>query len=344
MTVPLKVLVASHLIRPDQNNQNFAEELKTEDWKTEADVLGALNKLGYDSELFGIFDNIRLLEEKISEYRPDVVFNLIERFSNDPTFDQHIASYLELIGIPYSGCGPVGMALCKNKGLSKKILSYHRISVPDFAVFRKGKHVGKPKKLKYPIFVKPLADEASMGISQASFVETDDQLLDRVAFIHSQLNQDAIAEEYIDGRELYVGVMGNPRGTLKVFPAREMTFGQMPEDGPRFASYKSKWDEKYRAKWGIKNQFARLSDATEIKLSKVCKKIYSLLEISGYARLDLRLTADNKIYFIEANPNPMFAKDEDFAMSAVKSGLSYEQLTDKIIKLGLQRGGKAGGV
>lgn len=342
MTALSKVLVASHLIRPDTNHQDFSKELKTEDWQTESDLLSSLHKLGYENKLVGIFDNIHVLGETIKEFQPDVVFNLVERFSNDPTFDQHIVSYLELMRIPYTGCGPVGMALCKNKGLSKKILSYHRILVPDFAVFRKGKRVARPKKLEFPIFVKPLTDEASIGISQASFVETDAQLLDRVAFIHGQLNQDAIAEEYIDGRELYVGVIGNPKGVIKVFPAREMTFGQMPEDGPRFASYKAKWDEKYRSKWGIANHFAKFSEPIESKLQKLCKKIYTLLDISGYARLDLRLDSKDQFVFIEANPNPMLSSQEDFAMAAIKSGLSYEQLIDKILKLGLQRGNPHG--
>jgi D-alanine-D-alanine ligase len=163
-------------------------------------------------------------------------------------------------------------------------------------------------------------------------VETDEQLVERVAFIHEKFQQDAIVEEYIHGRELYVSVLGNDR--LQVFPIREMLFQEIPPDEPRFASFKAKWDEDYRKRWGIRNCFATDLDAALVKkIERVCKRIYRLLALTGYARIDLRLTADGQIVFIEANPNPMLAADEDFAQSAAKAGLAFPQLVEKLLAL-----------
>src|SRR5205807_7518618 len=212
-------------------------------------------------------------------------------------------SFLELQDVPFTGCGSTGLTLCKHKGISKKILSYHRIRVPDFTVIPRGKRIARPRRLSFPILVKPLKEEASLGIAQASFVESDDQFRERVAFVHEKYDQDVIAEEYIEGRELYVSILGNHR--LDVFPIRELVFKEVPPDEPKIATYRAKWDEEYRKRWGLKNQFAQnLDPAVTRKIEQTCKRIYHLLTIDGYARIDLRLTPDNQVYFIEANPNP----------------------------------------
>ena len=206
--------------------------------------------------------------------------------------------------------------------------------MPDFVTIARGKRIARPKRLKFPILVKPLKEEASLGISQASFVESDEQFKERVQFIHEKYDNDVIAEEYIEGRELYVSLLGNHR--LQVFPIRELIFREVPPDEPKIATYRAKWDEEYRKRWGLQNQFAEALDpALTADIIERCKRIYHLLTIDGYARLDLRLTPDNKVYFIEANPNPILAADEDFAQSALKAGLSYPQLIDRIIRTGL---------
>ena len=166
-------------------------------------------------------------------------------------------------------------------------------------------------------------------------METDEQFKERVQFIHEKYDNDVIAEEYIEGRELYVSVMGNHR--LDVFPIRELVFKEVPPDEPKIATYKAKWDEEYRKRWGLENRHADgLDPAVVASIQKTCKRIYHLLTIDGYARLDLRLTKDNKVYFIEANPNPTLAADEDFAQSALKAGLTYPQLVQRIIVVGLK--------
>ena len=331
----LKVLALFDAVAPTTLDQDLSAELKSEDWKTEAHVLAALAELGHTTDHLAIFDDVDLLRQKIRSFEPDLIFNLADQFKNNRAFDQNIVSFLEMQGLPFTGCGSTGLVLCKQKGISKKILGYHRIHVPEFAVFPRGKRCVRPKRLKFPILVKPLKEEASLGISQASFVETDEQFKERVLFIHEKYDNDVIAEEYIEGRELYVSILGHHR--LQVFPIRELVFKEVPPDEPKIATYRAKWDEEYRKRWGLQNRFAEgLDPAVIANIEQTCKRIYHLLTIDGYARLDLRLTAKNEVYFIEANPNPMLAADEDFAQSAARANLSYPQLIDRIIRTGLK--------
>jgi D-alanine-D-alanine ligase len=330
----LKVLVLCDGVRPTKIDEDLSEEMKTEDWQTEANVMAALAELGHTAEHLAIFDDVDLVRQKMESFQPDVLFNLVEQFKNNPGFDQNIVSLLEMQGVPFTGCGATGLTLCKHKGISKKILGHHGIPTPNFVVIPRGQRIGGPKKMKFPILVKPVKDEASYGISRASFVQNEEQFRERIAFIHEKHSSDAIAEEYIDGRELYVSIMGNTR--LIVFPIRELIFREVPANEPKIATYKAKWDEGYRKRWGLDGQFPENLEPALIKeIEKMCKDIYRLLTIDGYARIDLRLAPDNKIYFIEANPNPHLAADEDFAQSAAKAGLNYPQLINAIIRLGM---------
>ncbi len=335
MKKKLKVLALFDARGPTTIDQDLSAEMKTEDWKTEANVLTALGTLGHTVEHLAIFDDLDLLRQKLASFAPDVLFNLADEFKNNPGFDQNIVSVLEMQGVPFTGCGATGLTLCKHKGISKKILGYHRIHVPNFVVITRSQRIARPRQLKFPILVKPVKDEASYGISQASFVESDEQFRERVTFIHEKHGSDVIAEEYIVGRELYASLMGNLR--LTVFPIRELVFREVPPNEPKIATYRAKWDEEYRKRWGLQNQFAEeLDPALVAHIEQTCKRIYRLLTIDGYARIDLRLTADNKVYFIEANPNPILAADEDFALSAEKAGLPYPQLIDRIIRHGMK--------
>lgn len=334
MKKKLKVLALLDAIAPTTLDQDLSAELKTEDWKTEANVLDALRQLGHTVEHLAIFDDLDLVRQKLQIFAPEVIFNLADQFKNNRAFDQNIVSFLEMQGLPFTGCSSTGLTLCKHKGISKKILSYHRIHVPNFVIIARGQRIARPKSLKFPILVKPLKEEASLGISQASFVESDEQFNERVQFIHDKFDGDVIAEEYIEGREFYVSVLGNHR--LRVFPIRELVFKEVPPDEPKIATYKAKWDEEYRKRWGLQNQFAEGLDPALVRsIEQTCKRIYHLLTIDGYARLDFRVTAANEVYFIEANPNPMLAADEDFAQSALKAGLSFPQLVERIIRTGL---------
>ncbi len=328
-----KVLVLCDAVEPTPPDHDLAAYLAG-DRKTEADVLRAFSELGHPTDHLVIFDDLELLRQKLQSYQPDIIFNLADQFRNNRAFDQNIVSFLEMHSQPFTGCGSTGLTLCKHKAISKKILGYHRIRVPEFTVIPRGHRGVRPRRLKFPILIKPLKEEASYGIAQASFVETDEQFRERVQFIHANYDNDAIAEEYIAGRELYVSILGNQR--LEVLPVRELVFKEVPPDEPKIATYRAKWDEEYRKRWGLANQFAEDLDPVFARdLAQTCKRIYRLLTIDGYARIDLRVTPTNEIYFIEANPNPILAADEDFAQSALKASLAYPQLIERIVRLGM---------
>jgi len=282
--------------------------------------------------MLGVHNDTGLIRDMIDRYRPDVIFNMVEQFADSLGNEDRITSFLELQNIPITGCGSTGITLSKDKAISKKILSYHDIRVPRFTIQLPGRLIKLPLELPYPLIVKPAREEASQGISLKSVVNTPEELVNRVCFVHERFEQEALVEEYVVGREIYMSVIGNNR--LKCLPAREMTWRKDVPTQDRFASYKVKWDTLYRRRWGIKNRFLPAKDApAQRRLEIMCKQIYRLLNLNGYARLDLRLTPEGEFVFLEANPNPMLAKDEDFAMSAKKAGIDYPQLIGKIIAL-----------
>jgi D-alanine-D-alanine ligase len=300
----------------------------------EYDVIETLRESGHEVRVLGIGDDLGPIRRTAGHFEPHIVFNLVEAFIGIPTFDQNVVSYLELLRLPYTGCNPRGLVLARDKGLSKKLLAYHRIRVPEFTVVRPGRKPVLPAKLAFPLIVKSLYFEASVGISQASVVENADQLARRATFIHEKLGTPAIVEQFIDGRELYVGVLGNER--LQVLPVWEMSFAQMPENRWRIATERVKWNTQYQRKNGIATAAAALGPAELEHVQRLARRAYRALDLSGYARIDLRLDAAGQVHVLEANPNPNLAYGEDFAESAEARGVSYERLLDQIITLGLR--------
>jgi D-alanine-D-alanine ligase len=206
------------------------------------------------------------------------------------------------------------------------------VRVANFVVSQREHPLRNLKHFQYPAFVKPRNEESSDGISKASFAKSESEALDRARFIHEKLGADALIEEYIDGRELTVGVLGNTR--LTVLPPQEIFFGEMDEDGaPKFATARAKWDEAYRKRWGIRNgPAAKLPDGVDKRLEKIARRVYRILHIRGLGRLDVRLTGAGEVVVIEANPNPSLARDDDFAMSAARAGIEYDALVQKILE------------
>lgn len=303
-------------------------------WKAEFDVCDTLRHAGHEVLALGVYDDLAPIRSALQEFQPHITFMLLEEFHGVVTYDFAIISYLELMQQPYTGCNPRGLMLSKDKALSKKILTYHRIQTPRFTVFPVGRTVHRPKRLEFPLFVKSVTEDASFGISQASIVHNDEQLAERVSFVHEHANDDAIVEQYIDGREIYVGVLGNQR--LQVFPPWEMDFGKMPADA-RIATSHVKWNRKYQEKHGITTHEATDLDQDTIdRIQKTCKRVYRALNLSGYARMDLRLTTSGEIYVLEANANPNIEYGEDFAESAERCGIKYETLLQRILNLGLR--------
>ena len=325
-------LVHDHLIPPaDVGGIDVLEA----EWKMEYDVVETLREGGHEVHVLGLNDELSGIRPAVSDFRPHIVFNLMEAFAGVPTFDQNVVSYLELLRLPYTGCNPRGLILARDKALSKKLLAYHRIPVPDFTVIRRGRKPILPERLHYPLIVKSQFFEASNGISQASVVENDNQLARRVQFVHDSVGTAAIVEQFIDGRELYVGVIGNQR--LDVFPVWEMSFAGVPGKRWRIATERVKWSRKYQKRHGIMTKAAVLDPAMMLRIQRVAKRSCQVLDLSGYARIDLRLDeVAGRVYVLEANANPNLAYGEDLAESAEVSGTSYERLLDRILTLGLR--------
>ncbi|HEY7183827.1 MAG TPA: ATP-grasp domain-containing protein, partial [Blastocatellia bacterium] len=274
-----------------------------------------------------------VIREAIERCQPHVAFNLLEEFDGYPHFDQHVVSFLELMKQKYTGCNPRGLTLARDKALTKKILAYHRIYAPRFAVFPPNRKVEPSRRLKYPLFVKSVSDEGSVGISQASIVRDDEKLRERVEFIHRQNQTAAIVEEFIEGREIYVGVIGNRK--LQAYTPWELVMNNLPNGAPVIATGKVKWDLEYQKKIGLETIPAKLDPKVKDEFERLSKRIYRILDLSGYARIDYRLTEDGRIYALEANPNPQIALDEDFADSAEHCCVKYKVLLQKIMTLGM---------
>jgi len=336
---PLRVLLAFDMPYAERRGHDYSEDFKDEEnFETERDVYLALVENGYDVRCLGLFDDVRLLLDDVAEFKPDVIFNLVETFHQVTRWDKNITALIELLGIPYTGATSAALFLCNDKGLSRKILRFHRVRGPRFHTFYRKHKVWLPRTLKLPCIVKPLAEEASRGISLASIVDDEKGFIERVGMIHERMGQDAIAEEYIGGRELYVSIVGDQR--LRALPPREMTFGQMSEDEPRIATYKAKWDEAYRQRWGIRNDFAgTLDSALEQRINDTCKRAYRALNIRSYARFDLRVTPSGQVHVIEPNVNPNIAKSDELAQSAMKVGISYPALIRMIVNQALRQKG-----
>jgi D-alanine-D-alanine ligase len=330
----LRVLALMHrdLVPPDSLEGHSEKEMMV--WKTEFDVVATLRDMGHEARPLGVQDDLAIIRDTIVDWKPHVVFNLLEEFHSIPTYDQHVVAFLELLQQPYTGCNPRGLMLAHDKALCKKILTYHRIPTPKFFVFPVGRPVRPAKRMVFPLLVKSVMDDASLGISQASIVYNEEKLKERIRFVHEQFRSHALVEEYIEGREFYVGVLGNHR--LQTFPVWELLFTKMPDDIARIATRKVKWDLEYQKKHGITTEAAKdLPPAVLEQMAALSKRIYRVLGLTGYARMDFRMSDDGRIYVLEANPNPNLSYGEDFAESAETVGIDYDALLQRIMHLGL---------
>lgn len=331
------VLIHTDLVPPDEAIQGA--ELKKLDreahpWATEYDVIRALHGLKHDVKTLGVYSDLKVIRETVEEFKPHIVFNLLEEFDGETLFDSHVVAYLELLRLPYTGCNPRGLMLARDKSLSKKVLSYHRIATPKFLLYPKSKKPEKiklPKNITFPLIVKCLTEEASLGLAQASIVHNEEKLIERVKHIHQKFSVDVIVEEFVEGREFYVGVMGNHR--LQPLPVWELLFSKADNPEKELYSRQAKWNQKYRLRKGIKTQKAKLTESEEKAVQQLAKKTYKALGLNGYARIDLRMDANGKIFVIEANPNPNIAKDDEFAMSSKHTGQKYKATIQKILQL-----------
>jgi len=315
-----RILVVLHpsLMPPDHLDGHDPKTI--EEWRTEFDVIQTLRSAGHEVRALGVLDSLSELRSTIADWKPDIVFNLLEEFDGIVSYDQHVIAFLEMLRQPYTGCNPRGLLLSRDKALCKQVFAFHRIPTPQFMVFRRGRRLQLPRKLRFPLFVKSTTDDASLGIAQASVVEDAAHLRERIEFVFEQHKSDVLVEEFIEGRELYVGMLGNERQS----------------GGTGIATRRVKWDVKYREKHGIASgPTQELPPGAEAQLDRLSRRIYRALGLTGYARMDFRMRADGSVFALEANANPHLAADEDFAASAKVAGRSYQELLHKIVKLGL---------
>lgn len=331
---PLRILELVHekLVPPEKSLSS--QERAEASFKTEYDIYHHLKKQGHTVKIVGVYDDLKVIKSAIEEFKPHIAFNLLEEFAGEAIYDQNVVSFLELMRVPYTGCNPRGLILARDKALTKEVLSYHRIKVPKFAVFRKFRPIKRPKDLEFPLIVKCLDEEASLGISQASVIDNDMKLKERVDFLHQSFGTDVIAEKFIGGREFYISIIGNER--LKTYPIWELKFPEEMDSYQKLATRNVKFNENYREQNKITYKKAEgLTPQLESQLINTAKRVYRALKLSGYARIDLRTDLDGNIYVLEANPNPDIACDEVFAESAEIQGDRYGHLLNRIISLGM---------
>lgn len=325
------------LIDPETFNEedpNF--EGKNDDIcrQMEFHIVEALRFLDHDVQVLPFDKDIEKIIERLKASAPDLVFNLTEHVDGDRHKDVHITALLELLDLPFTGSGPLGLMLCRDKAMCKRLLSHHRVTVPDFVALPVGQ-TKLGRKLNYPLIVKPALEDGSDGISLASLVQNAEELSQRVSSIHERMKQTVVCEEYIEGRELYVGILGNKQ--LRALPARELRFGSTGEGGPTFATANVKNNDAYREKWGIAYTHADISDDLQKRVARFGKQVYRLLHIRDYGRIDMRVTAKGRIVFLEANANPDLSLGDELAESWEKAGNDYQELIQRIVNLAAQR-------
>ncbi|MDD5555929.1 MAG: ATP-grasp domain-containing protein [bacterium] len=295
-----------------------------------------LSKAGHDVALHGVHDDVKALIAAIESRQPEIVFNLCESFRGDSAMEFHIPALLEMLGARYTGSGPGAIMLALDKGLAKKVLAYHGLWSADFTVYPRGQFDIRPSKLRFPLIVKPLTEDASIGIAESSVVRNDDALAARISYVHEKIGCAALVEEYIEGRELFVGVIGNDRPTI--LPPMELDFSKAPDDKLKVYSFKAKFDSSYRDKWGIQSVFPEdLKKETLDRIGEITRTAYTALGLRDYGRVDLMLAPDGAVYVLEVNPNPNIAENEDLPNAAAQTGLGYAEFAEKIIKIALDR-------
>ena len=316
-------------------SQDYKKQVESTD-EAEFDVARALLSKGHEVRLLGFRDNLDQLLAGLRAEPVDVVFNLVERFRGQSGLDYTVAALLEMLGLPYTGASSEGLMLARDKALTKKVFAYQGIRIPHFMVCRQKTPMQRPSDLRFPLIVKPLDEDASVGIAQASVVRDDDALKERVNFIHERFKTAAIVEEFIAGRELYVGVIGND--PPRALPPIEMVFAQESSEESRIATFKAKWSHKYRKDRGIENCIAtNLSKEQRDRLAEVAVRTYQAAGLRDYGRIDVRLAHDQEIYVVEANPNPYLADGEDLAWAAEEGGDLYPQLIQKVAEMAAAR-------
>lgn len=303
-------------------------------------VAAALRKLGHKASILGVHDDVRKMVTGIRRRRPDLIFNLMEMFGKNLFGDVGVVGLLDLLGVPYTGAGPGEMYLQQDKGLTKKLLSFDGISYPDFAVFSRDASLEVGGKLRMPLFIKPLRADASIGIDGQNLVRNAMDMMKEVVAIHEKVKDAALVEEYIEGREFYVAVLGNEDPVA--FPPIEMDFSGLPDGAPRILGSRAKWGKDSAEYKGTRAVLADVPDELRARLHKVALGAYQALRVRDYGRVDLRLTDTGEAYVIEVNGNCYLERESEFAAAAAAGGIDYEALIARVAELALGRRSRRG--
>ena len=299
-------------------------------------VAAALERGGHVVSIVGVHGDVQRLYDGIRITDPDLVFNVMEMFDDNLLGDVSVAGLLELCGVPYTGCGPGELYLCQDKALTKKILAYEGIAYPRFAVFPRGGGFETGGNLRMPLFVKPLRADASIGVDESrSLVRDARALMRRVLDIHDQVNDAALAEEFIEGRELYVAIVGNDEP--EALPIIEMDFSGLPDGAPHVLGQRSKFDEGSLEYQGTRAIVAELPDELRARVQEISLDAYRALGVRDYGRVDLRVTGAGEIYVIEVNASCYLEERSELAMAALAAGVDYTTLVNRIAELAVER-------
>ena len=301
-------------------------------------VAAALRKRKHKVSVLGVHADLKKLIRGLERQQPDLVFNLLEEFGTTPTGNIAACGVLELLGLPYTGCGPGEYYLGQDKVLAKRLLAFENILFPRFAVFHRDKDFETGGNLRMPLFVKPAAMDASIGIGKKSLVKDATEMMQRVVAIHKECGDAALAEEYIEGREFYVGVLGN--GDAQALPPIEVDFSGLPEGAPRVYDASAKWETDSKEYQGTKAVLADIPDELRARLHKVSLDAYRALRVRDYGRVDLRVADTGDIYVLEVNASCYLERNDEFTMAARAAGIEYEDLIERIVTLALARYGK----
>ncbi len=299
----------------------------------------ALTRGGHDCRRLVVDKTVQPLVTSLNDDRPDLVFNIAESFDGKSALESNIAALLNLLGLRYTGSSPAGLILAGDKTLTKKVLTFHSILTARFATMFRG-NVDWAGDIAFPLIVKPPQEDASLGITQKSIVNDVKELLHTISSLQTEYQSPVLAEEFIDGREFYVGVLGN--SDVKALPIIELDFTGYPEGKPRIASWAAKWgddgDEKGEEFAGTKSVFpSDLSGELSDRIKKVAVDAFNALRLRDYARVDLRVTAKEEIYVIEVNPNCYLEEKSEFASAAAEGGMEYPTLINRIVELASAR-------
>ena len=299
------------------------------------EVAGALTEGGHKVSLLGINDDLRELLDKLDDKRPDLVFNLCERFTDNDEYEMHVTAVLAMLGQPFTGTGPAGMVLRQDKAVTKKLLKFHEVHYPNYATFDKD-DLEFAGKMRFPLFVKPLHGDTSLGIDDSSLVTEYDKLVERISFIQTHLKVPALVEEYIEGREFYVGILGNE--AAEILPVMELDFSKLPGQYPRIYGHEAKSDAA-SPQFGAVNAVVATELASEVRarITMAGREAAHALKVQDYARVDIRLSTDGVPMVVEVNANPYLERTSAFALAALQAGMGYSTLINRIVDIAMKR-------